>query len=345
MEGLKKRVLVDETAPNKSTGIVNGESSNILNWDDVRYTWAYPKYKRMLGNFWTPFEINMAKDIKQFPQLTEKEQETFLKIIGLLALLDSIQTDYAGKVADYLTDSSVNALMIILAQQEVVHNHSYSYVLSSIVPKSVQDEVFDYWKNEPILMKRNEFITNGYKEFVEAPTVDKLLRSIIYDVILEGLFFYSGFAFFYNLARNQKMVATSTMINYINRDEQLHVGLFEKIFKEVLAENPVYDTEELKRYGTEAFKEAALLEIEWGKEIIGTHMDGLMFSDLEAYIKFMANKRAKQLGFEEPFEGYKSNPLKWIIAYQEVDMGKTDFFEQKSRQYTKTSDANGFDEL
>ncbi len=100
MEGLKKRVLVDETAPNKSTGIVNGESSNILNWDDVRYTWAYPKYKRMLGNFWTPFEINMAKDIKQFPQLTEKEQETFLKIIGLLALLDSIQTDYAGKVAD-----------------------------------------------------------------------------------------------------------------------------------------------------------------------------------------------------------------------------------------------------
>ncbi|KMK96739.1 ribonucleotide-diphosphate reductase subunit beta [Rossellomorea marisflavi] len=345
MEGLKKRVLVDETAPNKSTGIVNGESSNILNWDDVRYTWAYPKYKRMLGNFWTPFEINMAKDIKQFPQLTEKEQETFLKIIGLLALLDSIQTDYAGKVADYLTDSSVNALMIILAQQEVVHNHSYSYVLSSIVPKSVQDEVFDYWKNEPILMKRNEFITNGYKEFVEAPTVDKLLRSIIYDVILEGLFFYSGFAFFYNLARNQKMVATSTMINYINRDEQLHVGLFEKIFKEVLAENPEYDTDELKRYGTEAFKEAAILEIEWGKEIIGTHMDGLMFSDLEAYIKFMANKRAKQLGFEEPFEGFRSNPLKWIIAYQEVDMGKTDFFEQKSRQYTKTSDANGFDEL
>ncbi|MGX1264896.1 ribonucleoside-diphosphate reductase beta chain [Rossellomorea marisflavi] len=345
MEGLKKRMLVDETAPNKSTGIVNGESSNILNWDDVRYTWAYPKYKRMLGNFWTPFEINMAKDIKQFPQLTEKEQETFLKIIGLLALLDSIQTDYAGKVADYLTDSSVNALMIILAQQEVVHNHSYSYVLSSIVPKSVQDEVFDYWKNEPILMKRNEFITNGYKEFVEAPTVDKLLRSIIYDVILEGLFFYSGFAFFYNLARNQKMVATSTMINYINRDEQLHVGLFEKIFKEVLAENPEYDTEELKQYGTEAFKEAAILEIEWGKEIIGTHMDGLMFSDLEAYIKFMANKRAKQLGFEEPFEGFRSNPLKWIIAYQEVDMGKTDFFEQKSRQYTKTSDANGFDEL
>jgi ribonucleoside-diphosphate reductase beta chain len=266
-------------------------------------------------------------------------------VIGLLALLDSIQTDYAGKVADYLTDSSLNALMIILAQQEVVHNHSYSYVLSSIVSKNKQDEVFDYWRTEPTLRKRNDFITNGYQGFVENPNVENLLHSIVYDVILEGLFFYSGFAFFYNLARNQKMVATSTMINYINRDEQLHVGLFEKIFKEVLRENPEYDTKELKAFGTEAFRQAAELEIEWGQQIIGNKIEGLLMSDLEAYIKFMANRRAEQMGFEAPFDGYRTNPLRWIVAYQEVDLGKTDFFEQKSRQYTKTSDANGFDEL
>ncbi len=345
MTGIKKRILLDSTAPNKSTSIINGKSSNILNWDDVRFPWAYPKYKRMLGNFWTPFEINMSKDIKQFPSLSVEEQGSFLKIIGLLALLDSVQTDYAGKVADYLTDSSLNALMIILAQQEVVHNHSYSYVLSSIVSKKTQDEVFDYWKKDPILIKRNQFIIEGYKDFVDAPTIESLLKSIIFDVVLEGLFFYSGFAFFYNLARNQKMVATSTMINYINRDEQLHIGLFEKIFKEILTENDSYRTKELMEYGTNVFYEAALLEIEWGEQIIGGHVEGLLMSDLSDYIKFMANKRAKQLGFTEPFEGYKSNPLKWIVAYQEVDRGKTDFFEQKSRQYTKTSDENGFDEL
>ncbi|RSD25909.1 ribonucleotide-diphosphate reductase subunit beta [Mesobacillus subterraneus] len=345
MSHLTKRSLVDVTAPNASTGIINGESSNILNWDDVRFPWAYPKYKRMLGNFWTPFEINMSKDIKQFPMLTEQEKDAFLKIIGLLALLDSIQTDYAGRVADYLTDSSLNALMIILAQQEVVHNHSYSYVLSSIVPKAKQEEVFDYWRTEPTLRKRNDFITNGYKGFAENPTIENLLHSIVYDVVLEGLFFYSGFAFFYNLARNQKMVGTSTMINYINRDEQLHVGLFEKIFKEILQENREYDTQSLRDFGTSTFKKAAQLEIEWADQIIGNQIDVLLLDDVEAYIKFMANKRAEQLGFDSPFEGYRTNPLRWIIAYQEVDLGKTDFFEQKSRQYTKTSDANGFDEL
>jgi ribonucleoside-diphosphate reductase beta chain len=345
MTQLQKRALVDEGAPNCSTAIINGRNSNILNWDDVRFPWAYPKYKKMLANFWTPFEINMTGDIKQFPLLSKKEQDAFLKIIGLLALLDSIQTDFAGKVADYVTDSSVNALMIILAQQEVIHNHSYSYVLSSLVSKQQQDEVFEFWRSEPILQKRNEFVTEGYKDFAENPTIENFLKAIIFDVILEGLFFYSGFAFFYNLARNQKMLASSTMINYINRDEHLHVGLFEKIYKEVLKENPSYNSDELRAFGKETFKEAAELEIEWGRYIIGDEMEGILIDELEDYIKFMANMRAKQLGFEAPFEGYRSNPLRWIIAYQEVDLGKTDFFEQRSRQYTKTSDANGFDDL
>ena len=346
MVKIEKRKLMDKDAPNRSTGIVNGRSSNILNWDDVRFSWAYPKYKRMLGNFWTPFEINMSKDAKQFSSLSNDEREAFLKIIGLLAMLDSIQTDYAGKVADYLTDSSLNALMIILAQQEVVHNHSYSYILSSIVTKEEQDRVFDFWRSEPVLEKRNDFVISGYERFTEDPNVEDLLRSIVYDVILEGLFFYSGFAFFYHLARQQKMVASSTMINYINRDEQLHVDLFVKIYKELLEEYPELDTEDRRAEVESIFREAAMLEIEWAREIIGNKIEGLDLEDVESYVYFYANVRCNQLGYERPFPEYRTNPLKWIRAYEEVDLGKTDFFEQRSRQYVKVNvQDNGFDEL
>ncbi len=94
--------------------------------------------------------------------------------------------------------------MIILAQQEVIHNHSYSYVLSSIVNKDEQDRTFDFWRTEPVLERRNDFVITGYQAFSEEPTVENMLEAIVYDVILEGLFFYSGFAFFYHLARNQK---------------------------------------------------------------------------------------------------------------------------------------------
>ncbi|EIT86304.1 ribonucleoside-diphosphate reductase subunit beta [Fictibacillus macauensis ZFHKF-1] len=345
MKSLTQRKLYDVDAPNASTGIINGKSSNVLNWDDVRYAWAYPLYKNMLANFWTPFEINMSGDVKQYPQLSGDEQETFNKVIGLLAFLDSIQTDYSARVADYLTDSSLSALMTVLSFQEVVHNQSYSYVLSSLVNKQKQDEIFEYWKHDPILRERNDFIAQGYEAFVANPTPKTFMESIVYDVILEGLNFYSGFAFFYNLARNQKMVASSTMINYINRDEQLHVRLFTQIFQALLQEVPELDCEETVQFVQTTFKKAAALEIQWGRYIIGNRFTGLHMDELEAYIKFMANKRVNELGIERPFEGYRENPMKWIKAYENVDDGKSDFFEQKSRQYTKVSDENGFDDL
>jgi ribonucleoside-diphosphate reductase beta chain len=340
-----KRKLYDVLAPNKSTGIINGKSSNVLNWDDVRFRWAFPLYKNMLANFWTPFEVNMGGDIKQWgATLSEDEKETFARIIGLLAFLDSIQTDYSGKVADYLTDSSLTALMAILAQQEVVHQHSYSYVLSSLVPKHKQDEIFEYWKHDTVLRERNDFIAKGYENFTEEPTAEELLKSIVYDVILEGLFFYASFAFFYDLARQGKMSGTSTMINYINRDEQLHVTLFTNIFKEILNENPELNTPELRSFVYETFAQAVELEVKWGHYIIGEKFDGIDGNDLEEYVKFTANKRLGQLGFEKYYDD-AHNTMRWIQYFENIDDSKADFFEQKPRQYTKTDDANGFDDL
>lgn len=344
---LKSRKLYDVSAPNSSTGIINGKSSNVLNWDDTRFSWAYPKYKMMLGNFWTPMEIDMTADKKQWlsPLMSPTEQEAFKMIIGLLAFLDSIQTDYASKIAEYITDSSINALMIILAQQEVIHNHSYSYVLSSLVDRKEQEKIFEYWKTNEVLRERNDWIAKGYEDFINDKTPENFLKSIVYDVVLEGLFFYSGFAFFYNLARNEKMVATNTMISYINRDEQQHVGLFVNIFKEMLAENPELNTPELKQFVKDTFIKASELEINWGNYVIGNKFDGLNSNDLSNYIKFMASKRCNEMIGERPYEGYRENPMRWIKAFENTNDGKTDFFEQKSRQYTKVDKDNGFDDL
>jgi ribonucleoside-diphosphate reductase beta chain len=336
---LKERLLMDPTSPNASTGVVNGHSSNILNWNDVRYSWAYPMYKRLLGNFWTPFEINMMADKKDFLNLLEEEKDTFLKINGLLAFLDSVQTDYSGRVADSITDSSINALMKTLAFQEVVHNHSYSYTLSSVATKEEQDKVYEFWKHDDTLLRRNDFIIEGYEEFTNENTIASLLSSIIYDVVLEGLNFYSGFAFFYDLARAGKMVGTSTMINYINRDEQQHVNLFAHIFKEILNENPEFDTPELKAYVTEIMRKAAELEIEWSQYVIGHKFDTINVDELAGYVRFIANLRAKQLGATPPFPKQETNPMEWIKFYEDMDLGRTDFFEQKVRQYTKTGES------
>jgi ribonucleoside-diphosphate reductase beta chain len=345
METLQLRKLYDPTAPNRGTGIVNGESSNVLNWDDLQFPWAYPMYKNMMANFWIPEEISMSEDKLQFKLLTPKQQFAFKRIIGLLAFLDSIQTDFSGKVSEYLTDSSISALMKILAFQEVVHNQSYSYALSTLVTKSEQDEIFEYWKHDPVLRERNDFVAEAYQEFSDNPTPQTLLRAIVLDVVLEGLYFYAGFAFFYNLARDQKMLGTSRIINYINKDEQIHVRLFTEIYKELVKQYPELDSPENRQFVVDTFREAAELEIKWGEYVIGDTFDNIDMNDLSSYIKFIANKRVGQFNIEErPFEGYRTNPLKWIVIFEDTNASKQDFFEGKSRQYAKPVD-NGFDDL
>ncbi|MGM0846860.1 MAG: ribonucleotide-diphosphate reductase subunit beta [Bacillota bacterium] len=342
---MEKRKLYDVSAPNKSTKIIEGNSSNILNWNDTRFPWAYPTYKNQRNKFWIPDSISMVQDTKDWPKLSPDEQDAFLKVIGLLAFLDSVQTDFSSKVAEYITDSSVSTNLVLLSYMEAVHNESYSYVLSSLVPLAKQNEVFEYWKHNEVLRERNDFIAKGYEEFTANPTPQTFYKAVVLDVILEGLFFYSGFAFFYNIGRSGRMLGTTQMLNYINRDEQIHVGLFANIFKALVSDFPELDTEENRQWAVETIRKAAELEIKWSEYIIGSKFDGIDKSDMSEYVRFIANQRAVQLGLERPFSRSNRNPLPWIKAYEDVNQIKSDFFESKPRTYSKASADNGFDEL
>lgn len=342
---LEKAKTLEPRNPNKSTGIFGGQSSGILNWNDIAYPHWYKIYKRLVGNYWQADEINMSGDLKQFPELTGAEQDAYLKIIGLLSTLDGPQTRTALLISLYATDPSVQSIMAVIAQQEAVHNESYSYVLSSVVSLDEQNESFEFGRKDPILLKRNEAIINQYNAFAENPTVENILKTMVYTALLEGMFFYSGFAFFYHLARNRKMVGTSTMISYINRDELEHGRFISELFRATLQENPDEHTSELIDWVYERFRQSAELEIEWSRYVLEP-IDGIDLEEMEGYIKYRANKMLRMLGLNEIYPDYIDNPMKWIRAYVDnIDGTKTDFFEQKSRQYTKTSDLNGFDDL
>ncbi|HLQ95954.1 MAG TPA: ribonucleotide-diphosphate reductase subunit beta [Pseudogracilibacillus sp.] len=342
---LEKVKTLEPMHPNKSTGIFGGKSSGILNWNDIAYPHWYKMYKRLISNYWQADEVNMSADVKQFPQLTSAEQDAYLKIIGLLSTLDAPQTRTALLISLYASDASVQSIMAVIAQQEAVHNESYSYVLSSVVSLAEQNESFELGRKDPVLLKRNEYIMEQYNEFVENPTLENILKTLVYSALLEGMFFYSGFAFFYNLARHNKMVGTSTMVSYINRDELEHGRFIAELFRAALAENPDHNTQELTDWVYRHFKKSVELEIEWSSYVLAD-LEGIDLVEMAGYVKYRANKMLRMMGLSEIYPEHVDNPMKWISAYVDnFDGTKTDFFEQKSRQYTKTSDLNGFDEL
>src|SRR5690625_1168256 len=187
---LDKAKTLEPLNPNKSTGIFGGKSSGILNWNDIAYPHWYKMYKRLVGNYWQADEVNMSGDVKQFASLTKAEQDAYLKVIGLLSTLDGPQARTALLLSLYATDPSVQSIMAVIAQQEAVHNESYSYVLSSVVSLDEQNESFQLGRKDPVLLKRNAYIMEQYNAFVENPSVKNILKTLVYTALLEGMFFY-----------------------------------------------------------------------------------------------------------------------------------------------------------
>lgn len=342
---LQKIKLLNPEQPNKSTGIINGESSGLLNWNDIAYPQMYDLYQTLLSNFWKAQEINMQDDIKQWDHLTDVERDVFLRINTQLASLDSLQTPTMSQAMDYVTDSSFKAIFAVISQQEAVHNESYSYILSSLVSISEQNARFNQAKSDPIVRKRNDLILDAYEAFRQNPTPQTLFRLSVNSINLEGIYFYAGFAFFYHLARQQKMLKTSTMISYIQRDEMQHAYFISQFIRIMLTENPELNTEENIQYVYDAVDKAVGLEKEWARHIL-KDIQGLDLNEFEGYVEYLANKRLRQLGLDNLY-AEQSNPMPWIQVFGDDMMNETksDFFEQKSRTYSKVSQSNGFDEL
>ncbi|PSL40174.1 ribonucleoside-diphosphate reductase beta chain [Planomicrobium soli] len=342
---LKKIKLLNPEQPNKSTGILNGESSGLLNWNDIAYPQMYDLYQTLLSNFWKAQEINMQDDIKQWDSLTDVEKDVFLRINTQLASLDSLQTPTMSQAMDYVTDSSFKAIFAVVSQQEAVHNESYSYILSSLVSISEQNARFNQAKSDPIVQRRNNLILDAYEEFRQNPTPQTLFRLSVNSINLEGIYFYAGFAFFYHLARQQKMLKTSTMISYIQRDEMQHAYFIAQFIRIMLTENPELNTEENIQYVYGAINQAVQLEKEWAQYILAD-IQGIDLEEFGDYVEYLANKRLRQLGLDNLYEE-RNNPMPWIQVFGDDMMNdtKSDFFEQKSRTYSKVSQSNGFDEL
>lgn len=347
---LEKAKLLAPEYPNKANKLVGGKASGILNWNDLLYSQFYKNYKTMLGNFWIPSEISMADDSKMWNKvnvLSVAEKDAYLKILALLAILDSVQPNYISKVKDYITEPSVKAILSIIEQQEVVHNQSYSYALSSIEKLDRQNISFEMARTEKMIYERNKYVIDVYEDFSDNPTLETLLRSLVSSVVLEGINFYSAFAFFYNLARNQKMVGTSTIISYINKDELTHAQFISMIIKIIMQENPeINDGGRFNQYCNDYFKKAAELEIEWANYIL-KDIEDIDKTEMTAYIKYRANKCLNMIGFSSIFKEVSENPMPWIRVFDDehINDTKSDFFEQKSRSYTKVTEDNGFDEL
>lgn len=341
---MEKKKIFNEFGERGTQSMLNGNTTNLREWNRIKYDWATLLYRTMLNNFWIPEEISLNEDIKQFPFLTDSERRAFDKIISFLNFLDSIQSENLPNLSRYITASEVASLLNIQAFQEEIHAQSYSYILDTVTNPVTRDSIYDEWRTDKELLERNRFIADNYQRFNEDPSEINIVRTIMANYILEGIYFYSGFSFFYTLARQGKMTATSTIFKYINRDEVTHLILFQNIIKELRIERPDLFTDELEAELTEMMRQGTENEIAWGQFITDDQILGMNNVLIERYIKYLANIRLDAIGLPRLYPEIKEHPMEWIEGFSNLNNTKTDFFEAKVTNYTKAA-AFDFDDL
>jgi ribonucleoside-diphosphate reductase beta chain len=151
-----------------------------------------------------------------------------------------------------------------------------------------------------------------------------------YYVIMEGIFFYAGFAMMLALKRQNKMVGVGEQFEYIMRDESLHLAFGCDLIATIRQENPeVWTTgfrEELERLIARAVE----LEQAYAFDACPHGLLGLNASQFAEYVEYVADRRLERLGLPKRYQ--RENPFPWMS--QATDLAKEkNFFETRVTEY------------
>ncbi len=325
--------------------VVGGNVTNLFNLNNVKYTWANKLYRVMMENFWIPEKVSLFDDKRAYGELTEAERKAYDGILSFLVFLDSIQTNNLPHISDYITAPEINLILALQTYQEAVHSQSYAYIIESIIPTEKRNEIYDKWREDPVLLERNQYIANIYQKFLDDKTEKNFARVLIANFLLEGIYFYNGFNFFYNLASRSLMIGTADEIKYINRDELVHCVIFSRMIKEIWNENPdFFDKDEVYKM----FETAAEQEMAWSNHIIGEGVVGINKDTTEQYTKFITNQRLREIGLNPIYAGFDKTPYPHLekIADTNGDGSvKGNFFEANVSSYNQSSAVEGWEEI
>ena len=285
--------------------IINGEDDGLMQVSPLKHPFADTIFKKMLHNTWVPQEVQMAKDVAMWQDsaaLTPVERHVYQRTLAFLSNLDGIQTEnLTHNIARQITSPEVKLAIVRQAYEEALHVHSYSTMVEALGLDP--EEIYGMYRRDEELYRKNKYILDSFATIAEptfhtgtVETNQTYFYALIANIILEGIYFYSGFMNFYVFKRNNKMPGSAEMIQFINRDENLHLSLFTHIVNTVKEEQPEVWTPDTQKVAQQMMVDAVELEIGWGKSCIGEGILGLNPTNLTEYLHFVGNKRMKSIG-------------------------------------------------
>ena len=337
LHGEDKRVKADEKR------LINCHAVDVNQLMPLKYKWAWEHYINGCANHWMPSEVPMAKDIELWKsdKLSEGERLLIMRNLGFFATAESlVGNNIVLAIFRYVTNPEARQYLLRQAFEEAIHTHTFHYIVESLALDP--GEVFNMYREIPAIHAKDLFemeLTTGImKEGFSTESFEgtqQFLENLIgYYIIMEGLFFYSGFAMILSLHRQNKMTGIGEQFQYILRDETIHLNFGIDLINTIKEENPNVWTPEFQDKISARIDRAVELEYNYAADCLPKGVLGLTAPMFKDYVGYIADRRLERIGLKARY--HTRNPFPWMSEV--IDLGKEkNFFETRVTEYQSSS--------
>jgi ribonucleoside-diphosphate reductase beta chain len=282
----------------------------------------FQKYKDHVSVFWTPEEIDLAKDMKDWVRLNEKEQHFIKNVLGFFAGSDGIiQENIAARFMSEIQIPEARQFYSVQLMMEAIHNETYSLLIDTYIEdKAEKLALFHATQTIPCVTLKAQWA----QKWIESKTENFATRLIAFAVV-EGIFFSGSFCAIYWLKERGIMPGLTTSNEFIARDEGLHTDFACALYEEIEKKVPRTKVHKIIR-------EAVKIEKQFITEALPCHLVGMNDKLMAQYIEFVADRLSTQLGYGKIYSTV--NPFDFM---ERISLeGKDNFFEKRVTSYAKS---------
>src|SRR3989344_1522514 len=217
----------------------------------LKYPWAYDLYLQAVANTWFPHEIQLGEDLADWSKMSEEERNAvsfFVSYFNPAELL--VNKSLAFGIYPYLQAPEAHLYLAKQMWEEANHCVAFEYVLQTFPID--REKAFSAHQNIPSMEAKENFNVKFLKRMTEE-TLDintvagkqDLVRNLVAtNIVAEGIWFYSGFMVGLSFRQRNLMRNFGSLIDWVLRDESLHLKFGINLILSILEEYPEVATEE-----------------------------------------------------------------------------------------------------
>lgn len=313
----------------------------------IVYPWARQHYKNGVANNWVPEEVPMQQDVELWKKsggLSDEERRMVLWNLGFFSTAESLTANnIVLAIYRHITNPECRQYLLRQAYEEAVHTETFIYCCDTLGLDP--DEIYNMYISIPSIKKKDDFVIGITQSILDSSfsTVGtENIRRFVFDligyyIIMEGIFFYAGFAMMLSMLRHNKMIGVGEQFQYILRDESIHLSFGADLTNTIVAENPEIWTPEFKKSITDTIVKSVELECEYAQDCLPRGILGLRADIIREYVQYIADRRLERIGLQKVY-GSKT-PFPWMSEIIDVRKEKN-FFETRVTEYQTGGNLN-----